>query len=62
MDFAQIFETWKAMMAAGEDLPWWQDFLCKILTSIFIEAGRWRNTFRAWESLWLPRLWLCSWA
>ena len=42
MDFAQIFETWKAMMAAGEDLPWWQDFYVKFYQA-FIEAGRWQE-------------------
>ena len=42
MDFAQIFETWKAMMAAGEDLSWWQDFYVKFYQA-FIEAGRWQE-------------------
>ena len=42
MDFAQMFETWKAMMAAGEDLPWWQDFYVKFYQA-FIEAGRWQE-------------------
>ena len=42
MDFAQIFETWKAMMAAGEDLPWCRDFYVKFYQA-FIEAGRWQE-------------------
>ena len=35
MDFGpDIMRPWKAMMAAGEDLPWWQDFFVKLLSGL----------------------------
>ena len=38
----QAFETWKAMMQAGEAIPWWQDFYVKFYQA-FIEADRWQG-------------------
>ena len=40
MDMVQAFETWKAMMQAGEMIPWWQNFYVKFYQA-FIEADRW---------------------
>ena len=42
MDMVQAFETWKAMMQAGEAIPWWQDFYVKFYQA-FIEADRWQG-------------------
>ncbi len=42
MDLVQAFETWKALMRAGENLPWWQEFYVKFYQA-FVEAGRWQD-------------------
>ena len=42
MDLVQAFESWKALMKAGENLPWWQEFYVKFYQA-FVEADRWRD-------------------
>ena len=42
MDLVQAFESWKALMKAGENLPWWQEFYVKCYQA-FVEADRWRD-------------------
>ena len=42
MDMVQAFETWKAMMQAGEVIPWWQNFYVKFYQA-FLEADRWQG-------------------
>ena len=42
MDLVQAFESWKALMKAGENLPWWQEFYVKFYQA-FVEADLWRD-------------------
>ena len=42
MDLAYYFELWKPMMAAGENLPWWQEFYIYFYQA-FIQADRWKQ-------------------
>ena len=42
MDLVQAFESWKALMKDGENLPWWQEFYVKFYQA-FVEADRWRD-------------------
>ncbi len=42
MDLAYYFELWKPMMAAGENLAWWQEFYIYFYQA-FIQADRWKQ-------------------
>ena len=42
MELAQLYEQWKALMVAGEDLPFYQDFFVKFYQA-FIENNRWQQ-------------------
>ena len=45
MNLAQTYEQLRALLLAGEDLPFWQDFFVKFYQA-FIEADRWTQYFK----------------
>ena len=42
MDLAQIYESWDALLKAGTDLPWWQDFFVDFYKAFLLE-DRWQQ-------------------
>ena len=42
MDLAQIYESWEALLKAGTDLPWWQDFFVGFYKA-FLLQDRWQQ-------------------
>ena len=42
MDLAQIYESWEALLKAGTDLPWWQDFFVDFYKA-FLLQDRWQQ-------------------
>lgn len=42
MDLAQIYESWDALLKAGTDLPWWQDFFVDFYKA-FLLQDRWQQ-------------------
>lgn len=42
LQMARSYEQWKALMVAGEALPFWQEFFVKFYQA-FLEADRWKQ-------------------